>query len=118
VDLSSPLRYPRYGLCEQSRGASAIGGKRVAVGVEDGPPAVWKKEGGGMLRSVSTTCPPKAVPNSEPTGSGGSGMLADPELATSACASRVFCDIRLSRRARLVYDLALDCIVRRPAPIH
>lgn len=117
INLVLPSGYPRKGIC----GASAMGGKRV-VG---GGPLVGKNGGGGMLRSVgaelrsgSTAWLVKAVPNSLPTGSNGSGSPTEPVLRTSACASRVFCEIRLSRLARLVYDRALDWIVLSPAPMH
>lgn len=118
INLAFPSGYPRKGTC----GASTIGGKRVL----GGGPLVGKNGGGGMLRSAtaellsgSTAWLVKAVPNSLPTGSNGSGSPTDPVLVTtSACASRVFCEILLSRLARLVYDRALDWIVRNPVPMH
>ena len=117
INLVLPSEYPRKGIC----GASAMGGKRV-VG---GGPLVGKNGGGGILRSVgaelrsgSTPWLVKAVPNSLPTGSNGSGSPTEPVVRTSACDSRVFCEILLSRLARLVYDRALDWIVRNPAPMH
>lgn len=61
--------------------------------------------------------PGKAAPNSAPAGCGttGGGRSA---LPAAPWASRALRSVRLSRRARLLYDRALDCTVRRPADMH
>lgn len=75
---------------------------------------------GGPGPRMADVLLPNSVPAGFGTARGGrkAGKPTGGAATASARASRVLCNIQLSRRARLVYDRALDWIALRPADMH